>query len=77
MPVIRCHRFIEGIRTWPCRSLSEQFGRISPTTAYAVKEEFGSELKMVLDGGACDVGIESTIVDLSIHFLNHEFCARA
>jgi L-threonylcarbamoyladenylate synthase len=44
---------------------ANKFGRISPTTAYAVKEEFGSELKMVLDGGACDVGIESTIVDLS------------
>lgn len=44
---------------------ANKFGRISPTTALAVKEEFGSELKMVLDGGACDVGIESTIVDLS------------
>ena len=44
---------------------ANKFGRISPTTAAAVQEEFGSELKMVLDGGACDVGIESTIVDLS------------
>jgi L-threonylcarbamoyladenylate synthase len=44
---------------------ANKFGRISPTTALAVKEEFGSELKMVLDGGACEVGIESTIVDLS------------
>jgi L-threonylcarbamoyladenylate synthase len=44
---------------------ANKFGRISPTTARAVKEEFGSALKMVLDGGPCDVGIESTIVDLS------------
>ena len=44
---------------------ANKFGRISPTTALAVKEEFGSALKMVLDGGPCDVGIESTIADLS------------
>jgi L-threonylcarbamoyladenylate synthase len=44
---------------------ANKFGRISPTTALAVKEEFGAELKMVLDGGSCDVGIESTIVNLS------------
>jgi L-threonylcarbamoyladenylate synthase len=40
------------------------FGRISPTTAQHVVDEFGPEL-MVLDAGACAVGIESTIVDCS------------
>jgi len=39
------------------------FGRISPTTAAHVRESFPELL--VLDGGACDVGIESTIVDCS------------
>lgn len=38
------------------------FGRVSPTTAAHVAAEFGDAV-MVLDGGACSVGIESTIVD--------------
>ena len=39
------------------------FGRVSPTTAAHVREAFTALL--VLDGGACEVGIESTIVDCS------------
>lgn len=39
-------------------------GRVSPTTAAHVKEEFGDAVEVV-DGGACDVGIESTVVDVS------------
>ena len=39
------------------------FGRVSPTTAAHVREAFPALL--VLDGGPCDVGIESTIVDCS------------
>lgn len=38
------------------------FGRVSPTTAAHVAGEFGEDL-LIVDGGACDVGIESTIVD--------------
>ena len=38
------------------------FGRVSPTQARHVQSEFGDAL-LVLDGGACEVGIESTIVD--------------
>ena len=41
---------------------ANKFGRVSPTTAQHVATEFGDEL-LVLDGGACEVGIESTIVD--------------
>ena len=41
---------------------ANRFGRISPTTAQHVAQEFGDEL-LVLDGGPCAVGIESTIVD--------------
>ena len=41
---------------------ANRFGRVSPTTAAHVAAEFGDEL-LVLDGGACNVGIESTIVD--------------
>ena len=38
------------------------FGRVSPTSAAHVQSEFGDAL-FILDGGECDVGIESTIVD--------------
>ncbi len=41
---------------------ANRFGRVSPTTAPHVAEEFGDAL-LVLDGGACEVGIESSIVD--------------
>jgi L-threonylcarbamoyladenylate synthase len=41
---------------------ANRFGRVSPTSARHVIEEFGDSLT-VLDGGACEVGIESTIVD--------------
>ena len=41
---------------------ANRFGRVSPTSAAHVREEFGEQL-LILDGGDCDVGIESTIVD--------------
>jgi len=41
---------------------ANRFGRVSPTTAAHVQQEFGDALA-VLDGGACEVGIESAIVD--------------
>jgi L-threonylcarbamoyladenylate synthase len=41
---------------------ANRFGHVSPTTAAHVREEFGDELDMVLDGGPCQVGLESTIV---------------
>ena len=41
---------------------ANQFGRVSPTTAAHVAGEFGASL-LILDGGACAVGIESTIID--------------
>ncbi len=44
---------------------ANRFGRISPTTAAHVREELGEQVGLILDGGACGVGIESTIVDLT------------
>lgn len=44
---------------------ANRFGRISPTRAEHVLEEFGDEVAAVVDGGACEVGVESTIVDVS------------
>jgi L-threonylcarbamoyladenylate synthase len=43
---------------------ANQFGRVSPTTASHVQGEFGDGL-LILDGGPCEVGIESTIIDCS------------
>jgi L-threonylcarbamoyladenylate synthase len=43
---------------------ANRFGRISPTTAAHVHEEFGDALT-ILDGGECEAGIESAIVDCS------------
>lgn len=44
---------------------ANRFGRISPTTAAHVAEELGDRVPLILDGGSCAVGIESTIVDCS------------
>ena len=44
---------------------ANKFGRVSPTTAAHVRAELGDAVDWVLDGGECEVGIESTIVDLS------------
>lgn len=44
---------------------ANRFGRISPTTAAHVQEELGERVPLILDGGPCLVGIESTIIDLS------------
>lgn len=46
---------------------ANKFGRVSPTTAEHVEAEFGEGL-LVLDGGPCRVGIESTIVDCTRGF---------
>ena len=40
-------------------------GRVSPTTAQHVAAEFGDQVALILDGGACPVGIESTVLDLT------------
>ncbi len=44
---------------------ANRFGRISPTAAQHVADELGGSVPLILDGGACPVGIESTIIDLS------------
>jgi L-threonylcarbamoyladenylate synthase len=44
---------------------ANRFGRVSPTTAEHVCQDLGNEVDLVIDGGPCTVGVESTIVDLS------------
>ena len=41
---------------------ANRFGRISPTTAQHVRDDLGDDVALIVDGGSCDVGIESTIV---------------
>jgi L-threonylcarbamoyladenylate synthase len=42
---------------------ANRFGRVSPTTAQHVRADLGADVDLVLDGGPCRVGVESTIVD--------------
>ncbi len=44
---------------------ANKYGRVSPTTAAHVATDLGSDVTVILDGGECDVGLESTIVDLT------------
>ncbi|MCG6874105.1 MAG: threonylcarbamoyl-AMP synthase [Betaproteobacteria bacterium] len=44
---------------------ANKFGHVSPTTAMHVRADLGDEVDLVLDGGAAEFGIESTILDLS------------
>jgi L-threonylcarbamoyladenylate synthase len=42
---------------------ANRFGYISPTSAEHVREDLGDKVDMILDGGSCGIGIESTIID--------------
>ncbi|MBR7839538.1 threonylcarbamoyl-AMP synthase [Actinospica durhamensis] len=44
---------------------ANRFGSVSPTTAEHVRTELGDAVDFVLDGGSCQVGVESTIVDVT------------
>ena len=44
---------------------ANRFGHVSPTTAQHVRDDLGPDVDLVLDGGPCRVGVESTIVDLA------------
>lgn len=62
-------RAFKGGRGGVAAPSANKFGHVSPTTAQHVRDEFGvgpeSPVACVLDGGQSDVGIESTILDLS------------
>jgi L-threonylcarbamoyladenylate synthase len=44
---------------------ANRFGKVSPTTAEHVRQDLGSDVDFILDGGPCTIGVESTIVDVS------------
>jgi L-threonylcarbamoyladenylate synthase len=54
--------FLRACKTGVAGPSANRFGRVSPTIAQHVADELGNDL-LVLDGGACAVGIESSIVD--------------
>jgi L-threonylcarbamoyladenylate synthase len=64
---IRLLQAFKGGRGGVAAPSANKFGHVSPTTAQHVRDEFGQDQRIaaVLDGGQSEVGIESTIVDLS------------
>lgn len=60
-PIARAllHAFGRGVAA----PSANRFGRVSPTTAADVQTDLGDDVDVVLDGGPCTVGVESTIVD--------------
>jgi L-threonylcarbamoyladenylate synthase len=45
---------------------ANRFGRVSPTTAEHVRADLGGDVDLILDGGSCAIGVESTILDLTV-----------
>lgn len=66
---VPAHRVAQALLTATGRPLAapsaNRSGRVSPTSAAHVAEEFGSDVKLILDGGAPVHGLESTVVDAS------------
>ncbi len=62
-PVAR--RLLKAFGSGIAAPSANKFGRLSPTSAEHVRQELGSAVDLVLDGGDCEIGIESTIVDLT------------
>ena len=58
-------QLLRAVGTGVAAPSANRFGRVSPTRADDVVDELGGEVDLVLDGGPCRVGVESTIVDLS------------
>lgn len=58
-------RLIEASGTGLAAPSANRFGRVSPTTALHVAEDLGRDVDVILDGGRCGIGVESTIVDLT------------
>lgn len=45
---------------------ANRFGRISPTSALAVEKELGGRISLIVNGGACNAGLESTIIRVEV-----------
>ena len=58
-------RLIDAINVPLAAPSANRFGRVSPTTAQHVIDDLGSEVDLIVDGGSCSIGVESTIVDFT------------
>jgi L-threonylcarbamoyladenylate synthase len=56
---------INGVGAPIAAPSANKSGRLSPTSAHHVREALGQEIEMILDGGPCTVGLESTVLDLT------------
>lgn len=59
-------RFLEAFGGGVAAPSANRFGHVSPTSAAHVLADLGDEVDLVLDGGECPVGVESTIVDCTV-----------
>ena len=59
-------RLLESVATGVVAPSANRFGRVSPTTAQHVVTDLGNDVDLVLDGGPCRVGVESTIVECAV-----------
>lgn len=58
-------RVLEDLNRPVAAPSANRFGRISPTTAEHVHDDLGADVDVILDGGPCEHGVESTILDIS------------
>jgi len=59
------HELLKTFKQGVAAPSANRFGRVSPTTAAHVRDDLASDVDLVLEGGPTEVGIESTILDLS------------
>jgi L-threonylcarbamoyladenylate synthase len=60
-------RLLQAAGTPIAAPSANRFGRLSPTRAEHVAEQLGDRIDYILDGGSCEVGVESTVLDLTSH----------
>ena len=58
-------KLIEGLGNPIAAPSANSFGKLSPTSAQHVVKQLGEKVDIVLDGGNCSVGVESTIVEIT------------
>jgi L-threonylcarbamoyladenylate synthase len=58
-------RLIDATQVPLAAPSANRFGKVSPTTAQHVLDDLGSDVDLIIDGGPCTIGVESTIVDFT------------
>ncbi len=60
--------FLTAVNDGVVAPSANRFGKVSPTTAQHVLDDLGDSVDVILDGGPCNVGVESTIVECTTTF---------